>query len=129
MASAPSGRRWRFRITTIRQSERALSRVVEAVSQRFSGLAIAVRWCVGRWWRARGEGRCDQMGAVLGSDGRYLVPVGLGEVVGHHQQPELGAHLDPASSVKADEPLVVFGVTVERLDRLFAFCVALTSVV
>jgi hypothetical protein len=31
--------------------------------------------------------------------------------------------------VKADEPSVVFRVTVKRLDCLFAFCVSLVAVV
>ena len=52
-----------------------------------------------------------------------LVAVSLVEVVGHHQQSPLEAHLGPASSVEPVDAAVVLGVAEQRLDRLFAFSI------
>jgi hypothetical protein len=54
--------------------------------------------------------------------------VRLGDVVGHHQQSPLEAHLGPASSVEAVKAAVVFGVAEQGLDGLLAFSVALVAV-
>jgi hypothetical protein len=55
-----------------------------------------------------------------GSDprGGELVAVKLAEVVGHHQQSPLRAHLDPAPPVKPVDAVVVLGVAEQRLDGL-----------
>src|SRR5205085_7853873 len=66
------------------------------------------------WWRRR---------AGSGPRGCELVAVELAEVVGHHQQSPLGAHLDPAAPVKAVDAVVVLGVAEQRLDGLCAFAV------
>jgi len=112
----------------------------EAVAQTWRvvpGAATAVASCGGlatRGWVASVVagpwcGRVSPPRACLGPFGGYLVAVNLGEVLGHHHQSPLGAHFDPASSVKADDTLVVFGVTERRFGGLFAFLVPLPSVV
>ena len=57
-----------------------------------------------------------------------LVAVNLGEVVGHHQQSPLEAHLGAASSVEAVDAAVVLGVAEQRLDGLFALSIPLMAV-
>src|SRR5215211_3666282 len=86
-----------------------------------------------RWWVRRrdrvGRGeRCERVGAGSGPHGGELVAVKLVEVVGHHQQSPLEAHLGAASSVEAVDAAVVLGVAEQRLDRLFAFSIALVAV-
>ena len=106
-----------------------LSPWTEAVAQRCRRFEARGRRWVRRRGRVRGGEGCGRVGAGSGRHGGELVAVNLGEVVGHHQQSPLEAHLGSASSVKAGDAAVVFGVAEERLDGLFAFSIALMAVV
>ena len=65
----------------------------------------------------------------LGPHDGEPVAVKLVEVVGHHQQSPLEAHLGSASSVEAVDAVVVLGVAEQGLDRLFAFSIPVMAVV
>ena len=75
-------------------------------------------------WRALSPGG----GPFLGRQTGHLVVVELGEVVGCHVQPPLGAYLDPASSEELGDTLVVLGVAEHGLDGLPSFSVSLPAV-
>jgi len=73
-------------------------------------------------------GSAVTVGAGSGPRDGELVAVNLVEVVGHHQQAPLEAHLGPASSVESVDAAVVFGVAEQRLDCLFALSIPLLAV-